>query len=350
MSALLNVADLFNARRLFAVSAVAGAACNGAIAAWVDGLEAALALRFFTGFFLAGVYPPGMKIMATWFRQGRGMAIGMLVGALTIGSASPHLLRALYTGGGDWRQLMFLASASAVAAAILCALFVTDGPYAVGGAKFDLRAAGRAFGDRAVRLANYGYLGHQWELYAMWTWIPLFLHASISQSHPALAPWSGVAAFSVIAIGGIGCVLGGMVADRLGRTRVTIVAMAVSGTCCLLAGPLFGGHPLLLLLLCLIWGFSVVADSAQFSASITELCDPRYVGTALTLQTCLGFLLTLASIRIVPWLVARVGWEAVFAILALGPVFGILSMARLRRLPEAAKIGGESRNHRSPVP
>ncbi|MBT3344009.1 MAG: MFS transporter [Gemmatimonadetes bacterium] len=349
LSALANLPDVVNSRRLFTICALLGAACNAAIGLWVNGIEAAIVLRFLTGVCLAGVYPPGMKIMATWFRQGRGMAIGMLVGALTIGSASPHLLRALNSGGGDWRNLMLLASASAVAAAVLCALFVSDGPYAVGGAKFDWRAGGRAFGDRAVRLANYGYLGHQWELYAMWTWIPLFLHASVSQSHPALAPWSGVAAFSVIAIGGVGCVVAGVIADRVGRTLVTIVAMAVSGTCCLLAGPLFGGHPLVLLVLCLIWGFSVVADSAQFSASITELCDPRYVGTALTLQTCLGFLLTLASIRIVPWMVGRVGWEGVFAILALGPVFGIISMVRLRRLPEAVKIGGESRNNRSPV-
>jgi MFS family permease len=340
LSALANLPDVVNSRRLFTICALLGAFCNAAIGWWVDAIGPAIVLRFLTGVCLAGVYPPGMKIMATWFRKGRGMAIGMLVGALTIGSASPHLLHAL-GGSTDWRQLMLLASASAVAAAILCAVFVSDGPYATGGARFDWRAAGRAFGDRAVRLANFGYLGHQWELYAMWTWIPLFLHASIMQSNPELAPWTGVAAFSVIAIGGIGCVVAGVIADRVGRTRVTIVSMAVSGTCCLLAGPLFGGHPVLLLALCLIWGCAIIADSAQFSASITELCDPQYVGTTLTMQTCLGFLLTLVSIRIVPWLLDPFGWEAVFAFLAIGPVFGIISMARLRRLPEAAKIGGE---------
>ncbi|MDP6984986.1 MAG: MFS transporter [Candidatus Latescibacterota bacterium] len=341
LSALANLPDIVNSRRLFTICALLGALCNASIGWWVNAIEPAIVLRFLTGVCLAGVYPPGMKIMATWFREGRGMAIGMLVGALTIGSASPHLLHAL-AGEADWRQLMFLASASAVGAAILCALFVSDGPYATGGARFDWRAAGRAFGDRAVRLANFGYLGHQWELYAMWTWIPMFLRASIEISDPSLVPWTGVAAFSVIAVGGIGCVMAGMIADRVGRTRVTIVSMAVSGTCCLLAGPLFGGPPILLLALCLVWGFAIVADSAQFSASITELCDPQYVGTALTLQTCLGFLLTLASIRIVPWLVGPFGWEMVFAFLAIGPVFGIISMARLRRLPEAAKIGGET--------
>lgn len=340
VSALTNLSDLVNARYLFALCAVLGAACNAAIAWFADGIDAAIVLRFLTGVCLAGVYPPGMKIMATWFRQGRGMAIGMLVGALTVGSASPHLLRVL--GTPDWRELMLVASASSVAAGLLCLLFVTDGPYHVGGARFDLRFALRALTDRGVRLANLGYLGHMWELYAVWTWIPLFLHASLEAYDPGLAAWSPAAAFAVIAVGGIGCVVAGVLADRIGRTTVTIVSMAISGLCCLAAGTVFGGPPPLLMALCLVWGFAVVADSAQFSASITELTEAQYVGSALALQTCLGFLLTLVSIRLVPYLTSDLGWGGSFAVLAIGPALGIVAMARLRRLPEAAQIGGET--------
>jgi MFS family permease len=343
LSALFNLSDIFNARHLFALCAVLGAACNGAIGLFVEGIDVALVLRFFTGVFLAGVYPPGMKIMATWFKEGRGMAIGVLVGALTVGSASPHLLKVL--DSSDWRQLMLLASLASVIGGLICLLFVKDGPYDVKGAKFDWRIIGRALSDQGVRLANFGYLGHQWELYAVWTWIPLFLLESFQLSGVAqAATWAAVSTFAVIGIGGVGCVLGGILADRYGRTTITIGSMLISGFCCLTVGMFFGGSPLVLLALCLVWGFVIVADSAQFSTSITELSDPAYVGTVLTLQTCLGFLLTMGSIRLMPVFVEQVGWEWAFAGLALGPAFGVVSMYRLRRLPVAAKIGGERKN------
>lgn len=344
LSALTNLSDLLNPRRLFAVCALAGAACNAAIPLWSTDIDGALPWRFLTGLFLAGVYPPGMKIMAGWFRRGRGMAIGMLVGTLTIGSASPHLLRALATP--DWRQLMLAASLSSVVGGLLCWLFVGDGPYSTRGARFDWRFAARALSDRGVRLANLGYLGHMWELYAVWTWIPLFLAASFATSAPEWVPLAPAASFAVIGIGGLGCVVAGWLADRIGRTTVTIASMAVSGLCCLLAGFAFGAHPLWLLCLCLVWGFAVVADSAQFSASVTELTEAEYVGSALTLQTCLGFLLTLASIRLIPWLSQHLGWQGGFAVLAVGPALGILAMTRLRHLPEASRLGGESPKER----
>ena len=305
----------------------------------MDGIYATLVLRFCTGFFLAGVYPPGMKIMATWFKADRGMAIGVLVGALTLGSAAPHLLQIV--GGPDWRILMLLASLCSLGAGLICLVAVTDGPYHTSGARFDWRAAGRALADRGVRLANFGYLGHQWELYAMWTWIALFLAASFEASGMADAHYyAALSSFAVIGVGGLGCIAAGLIADRYGRTTVTIAAMAISGACCLLVGPLFGGDPRLLVGLCLVWGFFIVADSAQFSTSITELSDPAYLGTTLTLQTCLGFLLTLVTIRLVPYWTATLGWQWTFAPLALGPLCGNIAMYRLRTSVYAIKIGG----------
>ena len=337
ISALLNLADILNARQLFTICALLGAAANGAIGWFVDGIGAAVALRFCTGLFLAGVYPPAMKIMAGWFRQGRGMAIGVIVGALTVGSASPHLIRVI--GDPDWRLLMLTASASAVVAAALCHLFVSDGPYDTGRARFDWRFAGRAFANRGVRLANFGYLGHQWELYAVWAWLPLFLLESFRLSGVEDAgQWASLCGFAAIGAGGPGCVIGGLLADRYGRTTITIGSLLISGICCLLVGTLFGGSPVALVLLCLVWGFAVVADSAQYSTSVTELADPDYIGTTLTLQTCVGFLLTMGSIRLIPALVAWVSWEWTFAFLAVGPAFGIGAMYALRRLPEAALI------------
>lgn len=337
LSAVLNLSDRIPAERLFVLSALAAAGANAAVPL-LGSAGPALLLRFLTGMALAGVYPPGMKLVASWCKVDRGLGIGLLVGAITIGSGLPHLLNATSGGMPPWRGVLWLTSVLAVAAAVICGLSVRPGPYLGKAPPFDWRFAGRVLADQPTRLANFGYLGHMWELYAMWTWAPLFLLASYEA-----AGWSPRAArlagFGVLASGSLGCVLAGKLADRLGRTRVTVWSLIASGACALTAGFLFR-QPGLLTALCLFWGFAIVADSAQFSAAVSELADPRYVGTALTLQTSLGFLLTLFTIRMVPPLRDRLGWEWAFAVLAIGPVFGIWSMLRLRRLPEAAKMAG----------
>jgi MFS family permease len=335
LSAFLNLPDVFSVRYLFAVCALAGALTNAAFGAYAHGPQTGIALRFLTGMFLAGVYPPGMKIMATWFQRSRGMALGVLVGALTLGKASPYLVNGL--GSANWRQNIFFISLLAIAGGLVVLLFVADGPHAMPAARFDWKQAVAVFRNRGVRLASFGYFGHMWELYAMWVWMPVMIRASlaVSKASPSVAE---IASFLVIGCGAVGCVVAGLIADRIGRTVVTSWAMAISGSCCLLIGFLFGGNPLLLLFVAAIWGATVVADSAQFSACVTELGDPQYVGTALTMQTCVGFLLTTISIELIPYFVNAVGWQYAFAILAPGPLLGVFAMLRLRALPEAAKI------------
>jgi MFS family permease len=336
VSALGNLPDVFSTRRLFAASALLGAIANAGVATAARGPAAGLTLRFLTGFFLAGVYPPGMKIMASWFRRGRGLALGILVGGISLGKAFPYLVNAVESQ--SWRLNVLAVSACAVAGGALVLFFVEDGPFAAPAARFDVSQIAKVFRNRSVRLADLGYFGHMWELYAMWTWFPVFVRESFASrglERPALAE---LVAFLVIGAGLLGCVLAGLAADRVGRTAVTSLAMAVSGACCLLVGFLFGGNPWLLLAVACVWGASVVADSAQFSACVTELSDPPYVGTALTVQTCVGFLLTMASIELVPRIAQGFGWRWAFVALAPGPFLGILAMQRLRRLPEAAQI------------
>jgi MFS family permease len=330
----LNLADVF-APRLVILAGAAGAAAVNVLLVAADGLTLGLPLRFATGFFLAGVYPPALKQMSTWFQRGRGTALGVLVGALTLGSAGPHLVNGL--GGLDWEVVIVATSALTLAGGLLAYGVVSDGPYPFPPADFDPRQAGRAFRNRGVRLASLGYFGHMWELYAMWAWFLVFLSAGagIGGSEAAYAT------FAVIGIGALGCVAGGLLGDRVGRPETTVGMMAVSGACALTIGFLADAPGWLLVLVGLVWGFSVVGDSAQFSTLVTEHADQAYVGTALAIQLAIGFTLTVATIWLVPVLEDGVGWEWTFAFLAPGPALGILAMLRLRSAPVVREVEKE---------
>ena len=308
VAAVLNVADLFSARRYFVVSALAAAVANGALLV-ADGFAFAMMSRFTTGFFLAGVYPPGMKMAATWFRSGRGLAIGVVVGALTLGKAFPYLIRGLDPGG--LTTVVAIGSGSAVAAAVLVGIFYNDGPYPFSRRPFSWGLVGQVVRHRETRLATLGYLGHMWELYAVWTAIALFFFdyaTGIDATRPDVM--SALGAFAVIGIGAIGAVVAGRWADRWGKEEVAAAMMAISGVCALTVGWMMSAPVPLVLAATLVWGFTVVADSAQFSALVTEVSPSHAAGTALTLQTSVGFLLTMVTVQGLPPLARAWGWGA----------------------------------------
>ncbi len=345
VAAILNLPDLIPAGRLFSASAFLGAAANAAILA-APGYRSALALRFLTGFFLAGVYPPAMKMTATWFREQRGLAIGVIVGALTVGKATPYLVRAIPHVG--LRPVVLTASVGAVVAGILVTAGYRDGPYPFAARPFSWGHVRDVVRVREWRLATASYLGHMFELYAFWTWIPAFLAASVAASEGGRfrAPRAiSLLAFATIAIGGLGSVWGGVFADKRGRERLVSISLFMSGGCCLLSGFLFGGPIWVLGALAMAWGFFVIADSAQFSTLVTESVPAHAVGTALTVQTSLGFLLTMLPMQVVPLIAQRTGWRWGFAILVLGPIAGIAAIRRLaavRASTERATLSASS--------
>jgi MFS family permease len=327
-AAVLNLADLVPARRYFAVSALLAAAANAALLVVPD-YGAALVGRFLTGFFLAGVYPPGMKMVATWFRSARGLAIGTVVGAVTVGKSAPYLFKAL--GGAGTGAVVLGASAAGLVASLLVLLGYREGPHAFARRSFSWGLVARILRHRETRLATGGYLGHMWELYGGWLLAaPYFLAFFQRRGHPDAELLSSLWGFLVIAAGGVGAVVAGRWADEWGRERVANGAMMISGGCSLTLGWLLDAPAWLVGGVALLWGVTIVADSAQFSAVVTEVAPSHAVGTALTLQTMLGFALTGVSMQLAVQLVETVGWGAAMSMLALGPVAGIASMRRLR--------------------
>ena len=341
VSATLSLPDRYDLRRLFAGAALVAALATGALALLPPTGAAVVALRVLTGMCMAGVYPVGMRLVATWANADLGLLIGLLVGALTLGSASPHLIAGMHDL--DWHLIYLVAAGLAAVAAVLIG-FAGIGPNIKRAARIDLHKVAQAWRDPAIRLVNLGYLGHMWELYAMWAWLGLFLQQTFI-SHGVAEPRSRAQAltFGVIAFGAVGAWAGGWLADRVGRTRVTIGAMAISASCAALIGWLTALPLPLLIAVAFVWGFSVIADSAQFSASVAELAEPSSVGTLLTAQTCAGFLLTLVSIHLVPDVVTHLGWRGGLGLLAFGPALGCVAMWRLRRRPDSLRLAGGKR-------
>jgi MFS family permease len=344
--AVIGAPDVISGPRLFAGGAIVAAIANLGFGLVASDPATAVPFRFLTGMALAAVYPVAMKLAAGWFRRDRGLAIGVVNGALTVGVALPWLFRAIGAYAGvDWRPVVVAASAAAVAGALLVGIAARSGPLEVPAPRFSPDIAAAAFREPSVRLASIGYFGHMWELFAMWTWVPIFLLASFAAAGLVDTAAASLTAFGVVAVGGIGSAIAGAIADRIGRTTTTIVAMATSGTSAIVAGILFGAPVWIVVIVALVWGASVVADSAQFSSAVSELAPPGTAGSALSVQTAIGFSLTSVTILGVGLIdpSGADGWRLAWVILALGPAVGIAAMVRLRGRPDATKMANGHR-------
>jgi len=330
-SSVFGIADRYNPRKIFAISAFLGAIFNCLII-FNSSTSMGIILRILTGITLAGVYPIAVKLLSQWFPKKRGLAIGILIAALTLGSSLPHFI-VIFFSSLNWKFVIVCSSFLALFAALIVNLMLQDAPVTSKSAPFSFKFIKKVVSNRPVMLANYGYFGHMWELYAMWTWLPAFLTASFTMFSPNISP-SFIALSSFVSIGiagGIGCVFGGFISDKIGRANLTILSMIISAGCSILIGFTFGEMIWLTIVISIIWGMFVISDSAQFSAAVSEVAEVDYVGTALTFQMCIGFLITIFSINLIPIIQKVVGWEWVFSILAIGPILAIVSMFLFKR-------------------
>jgi len=324
--AIFSIADRFASAKVFFVSSLIAAFSNVAIIWFAKNLAGLYLLRFLTGFFLAGIYPVGMKIASDWYDKGLGKALGLLVGALVFGTALPHLLRSnMYAL--PWTQVLVFTSSFAVAGGLLVLLFVGKGPYRKPATRFQFSAIFQVFKSADFRSAAFGYFGHMWELYTLWAFVPYIFSFYNSGSHPALniPLWS----FLIIAAGGIGCIAGGYVSQKTGSSRVAFFALLTSGLCCLCSYAIFHLPPIFFLLTLILWGVAVAADSPQFSTLVARTAIPEYKGTALTIVTCIGFAITIVSIQFINYLQDWIKIDSLFVLLAPGPLIGLMFLFRL---------------------
>lgn len=325
--ALLSLSDRYPPAAVFLCCALLGALCNLAVLAVPPGLGPLLLLRCATGFFLAGIYPVGMKIAASWYEEGLGRAIGYLVGALVLGTAFPHLLPGL-SANLPWPRVVVAVSAIAALGGLAVYLLVPAGPYLPGRTRFDILALPRVFQSRDLRSAAFGYFGHMWELYALWAFIPVVLAAYAG--HNGLTEFNvSLGAFAVIGAGAIGCIGGGLIARRAGSARVAFFQLACSGTACLLSPLAWHAPPVVFFGFLLFWGITVAGDSPQFSALTAQTAPREYVGTALTIVNCVGFTITAVSIQTLTLLSTLIDTQFLFLALLPGPILGLLASRRL---------------------
>lgn len=335
-SAATGLADAVPAPRLMSLGAFSAALANAGLLL-ADGLGAALPLRFATGVCLAAIYPPALKEVSSWFRTGRGTALGVMIGALTLGSALPHLVRSF--GDVRWEYVIATTTVMTTVGGVLILLVRGPGPYPFPRPPFSFAAAFASLRNRNVALANVGYIGHMWELYAMWAWVGAFLAALPaialrSDAHTVAAALS----FLCIGVGALGCLAGGRLSDRFGRAQAALASLVCSGLAAVTLGALGEASLAIVLPVCMFWGFWVIADSAQFSALVTEHADPEYVGGAVSIQLALGYLTTAVSVWLVPVLVERWSWSVALAALAAGPAVGAVAMAVLTRAQQRAPV------------
>ena len=340
-SSIVSLSDVISSKKLMIYGSIGAAAANLGLLL-VESAYLAIFFRVMTGVFLALVYPPSLKLISTWFTRGRGLALGALVGSITLGSAAPHFINAI--GGLGWELVVVSTTLATLSGALIIGLFVHEGPFPYPRAPFHLGRIGQVFKNRGILLASLGYFGHMWELYAMWAWFLTFTQMSFIELNIDNPSAASFFTFAAIGMGALGCIVGGILGDRWGRTATTSLMMCISGSCALLAGFVYDGPLWMLIALGLIWGFTVVADSAQFSTIVTELGDPMYVGTALTMQLGIGFMLTVITIWLLPLAADNLNsWQWVFLILIPGPLIGTCAMLFLRRMPEAVKIANGNR-------